>query len=137
MDSAIADYQKWKQQGESLRSQAKQAMESRFRELLSEAARLSQEYQADFGSVLKPPPPVTAFRFKAGPKGAAKRTAPSAKATPAAPQKVDPKIADLQKRLGQANKKLEVAKAAGKPTKNLEDKVYEVEDALKLALDNE
>ena len=34
----ISEYQKWKQQGESLRAQAKQAMEGRFRDLLTEAA---------------------------------------------------------------------------------------------------
>jgi hypothetical protein len=33
----------------------------------------------------------------------------------------------------QIQKKLEAAKGAGKPTKNLEDKLYEVEDELRLA----
>ena len=46
---AITEYQKWKQQGESLRMQAKQAMETRFRDLLVEAAQIAQEYHTDFG----------------------------------------------------------------------------------------
>jgi hypothetical protein len=144
MDNAISEYQKWKQQGESLRTQAKQAMESRFRDLLTEAARISQEYQADFGSALKPPPQITAFRFKApagkgplskGPLAKGKTApAPSAPVTKAiAPPVANPKTAALEKRLAQARTKLEVAKTAGKPTRNLEDKVYEIEDELRLA----
>ena len=66
MDSVISEYQKWKQHGESLRVQARQAMEVRFRDLLTEAMRIGQEYHADFGVALKPPPAITAFRFKAG-----------------------------------------------------------------------
>ena len=53
MTDVISQYQKWKEQGESLRGQAKQAMESRFRELLSEAVRIAEEYRADFGVPLK------------------------------------------------------------------------------------
>jgi hypothetical protein len=48
---------------------------------------IAEEYRADFGGALKPPPAVTAFRYK----------------------------------------------AAAAPTKNLEDKVYEIEDDLRLA----
>src|SRR5580658_10073852 len=121
----ISEYQKWKQQGESLRAQAKQAMETRFRELLLEAAGIAQEYQRDFGSSLKPPATITTFRFKT----AAGNKSKKAKAA-AAP---DPKIAGLEKRRVQIQKKLEAAKGAGKPTKNLEDKLYEVEDELRLA----
>lgn len=121
---AISEYQKWKQQGESLRAQAKQAMETRFRELLVEAAQIAQEYHRDFGSTLKPPPPITSFRFKAGQK--------SKKPAVKEPQP-NPKLAGLQKRRAQVQKSLEAAKTAGKPTRNLEDKLYEVEDALRLA----
>jgi len=122
----ISEYQKWKQQGESLRAHAKQAMETRFRELLSEAAGIAQEYHRDFGTSLKPPATITAFRYK---------TAASHKAVKKVVAKVtpDPKIVGLERRLAQIQKKLEEAKAAGKPTKNLEDKLYEVEDELRLA----
>jgi len=68
MSDVISEYQKWKQQGESLRGQAKQAMGSRFRELFSEAVRIAEEYRADFGVSLKPTEPVTAFRYKASAK---------------------------------------------------------------------
>jgi phage shock protein A len=137
MDHAISEYQKWKQQGASLRSQAKHAMETRFRDLLAEAAQIAQEYHADFGVNLKPPAQITAFRYNSAAKGAVKGAIKNAAAPKAAEpiKKVDPKVVELQKRLAQTNKKLEAVKAAGKDTKNLDDKIYEIEDAIRLATD--
>jgi hypothetical protein len=140
MADVITDYQKWKQQGENLKTQAKQAMESRYRELLTEAVAIAEEYRADFGAALKPPASVTAFRYKASAKAKAKKTAkPAASKAPEAPrvevkeQKPSPKIVGLQKRLATARKKLDDAKAAGTATRLFEDRVYEIEDALRLA----
>jgi len=140
MDNAISEYQKWKQQGESLRTQAKQAMEARFRDLLTEAARISQEYHADFGMALKPPAQITAFRFKTAAGKAQKNGSKPAKSStgkaleaPASKPSADPKIVALEKRLAQARAKLDTAKAAGKPTRNHEDKIYEIEDEIRLA----
>ena len=138
MPDVINEYQKWKQQGEDLRVQAKHAMETRFRDLLSEAVHIAEEYRTDFGAALKPPPAVTAFRYKASAKLKAKKAA--AKAKPAAPKpeppavKPNPKVAGLQKRLATAKKKLEDAKAGGATSRPYEDKVYEIEDELRLAL---
>jgi hypothetical protein len=132
MENVISEYQKWKQQGESLRTQAKQAMESRFRDLLTEAARVAQEYHSDFGATLKPPPSITAFRYK--PVGVKAKKSAKPGAAPAKTERVeDPKVAALEKKLAQARGKLETAKAAGKPTKNLEDRIYEIEDEIRLA----
>jgi len=142
MSDIIADYQKWKQQGEDLRSQAKQAMEARFLELLTEAVAIAEEYRTDFGVPLKPPPPMTSFRYKTAGHGKAKKSAkakpPAAKSAPPAPApaaevKPNPKAAALQKRLAAARKKLEDAKGAGTATRALEDRVYEIEDELRLA----
>jgi len=136
MSDVISEYQKWKQQGDDLRLKAKQAMESRFRELLSEAARIADEYRADFGAVLKPPSAVTAFRYKAHAKAKSKKASKpqqlAAKVETAA-EKPNPKIGRLQKRLATGKRKLEEAKAAGKPTRPLEDQIYEIEDELRLA----
>src|SRR5580698_11594519 len=96
MSNIISDYQKWKQQGEDLRVQAKQAMEGRFRELLVEAIQIAEEYRSDFGAPLKPPPGVTSFRYKTSgrpkPKKAPKPgpTAKSPSPPPAAPSKPNP-----------------------------------------------
>jgi hypothetical protein len=141
MNDVINEYQKWKQQGEDLRIQAKTAMETRFRDLLSEAVHIAEMYRADFGAALKPPAAVTAFRFKASAKPKGKKTAgkgkPVAAAVPAKPEppaaKPNPKVAGLQKRLATARKKLDDAKTAGTPTRVLEDKIYEIEDELRLA----
>jgi hypothetical protein len=137
MNNVISDYQKWKQQGKDLRVQAKEAMESRFHELLTEAVQIAEEYRLDFGGPLKPPPGVTAFRFKAHAKAKAKKAAqPKAAGKAAAreePKAQNPKVAGLQKKLAAAKKKLEDAKAAGTPTRVLEDKIYEIEDELRLA----
>ena len=144
MPDIINEYQKWKQQGEDLRVQAKHAMETRFRDLLTEAAHIADEYRADFGAVLKPPPAITAFRYKASAKPKVKKAAgkvkpaaaapAAAKAEPAPAAKVNPKVAGLQKRLATAKKKLEDARAGGATTRPYEDKVYEIEDELRLAL---
>jgi len=134
MADVISEYQRWKQQGENLRTQAKQAMESRFRELLSEAVAIAEEYRADFGAALKPPSAVTAFRYKASGKPRPKKTAKDVAPQPAAAA-ADPKNAKLQKRLEAARKKLAVAKAAGAPTRALEDRIYEIEDAIRLAIE--
>lgn len=135
MTDVITDYQKWKQQGEGLRVQARQAMEARFRTLLTEAAQLAEEYKADFGAQLKPPAQITAFRYKNGAKpkkAAAKPAKAAATPPPAAAAPPSPKVAALQKRIAAARKKLDDAKAAGAPTRPIEDKIYELEDELRL-----
>ena len=134
MENIITEYQKWKLQGESLRAQARQAMETRFRDLLLEAARIAQEYQADFGSSLKPPAGITTFRYKTVAKAKAKKPVKGKPPVPEAPPaKPDPKVAGIEKKLSTARKKLEAAKAAGTPTRNMEDRIYELEDDLRLA----
>jgi len=134
----ISEYQRWKQQGEDLRTQAKQAMEAKFRDLLAEAVRIAQDYRSDFGAPLKPSPTITAFRFKTGARPKAKKAVkqkpePVERKPEPPPAKPDRKVVGLQKRLATAKKKLEAAKASGTPARNLEDKVYEIEDELRLA----
>jgi len=139
MADIISDYQKWKQQGEDLKTKAKQAMESRFRELLTEAASIAEEYRADFGGPLQPPAAVAAFRFRASAKAKSKKAdklhgkAPEITHPESKDQKPDPKLTRLQRRLTTVKKKLEDAKAAGSPTRKLEDRIYEIEDELRLA----
>lgn len=139
MDNIISEYQKWKQQGQDLREQAKQAMESQFRDLLTRAIQIAEEYRTDFGAPLKPPPAITSFRYKSSakpkPKKAqnAKESSKGAGTPPSAVAKTNPKTVALQKKLVAAQHKLEQAKASGAPTKNLEDRIYEIEDAIRLS----
>src|SRR6516162_7353716 len=142
MSDVSTEYKKWKQQGEDLRVHAKQAMEARYHELLAEAVQIAKEYRADFGEPLKPPSPVTSFRYKGSAKSKAKKAAverPTAKNLREVPQpapsaaKPNAEIVGLQKRLAAEKKKLDNAKASGKPTKAVEDRIYEIEDELRLA----
>ena len=156
MSDVITEYKKWKQQGEDLRMHAKQAMETRYQELLAEAVQIAKEYLADFGEPLKPTSPITAFRYKGSAKSKAKKAAverPTAKNPREVPQpapsaaknlrqvpqptpsaaKPNAEIVGLQKRLATEKKKLDKAKASGKPTKAVEDRIYEIEDELRLA----
>ena len=142
MSDVITEYKKWKQQGEDLQVQAKQAMEARYHELLAEAVQIAKEYRADFGEPLKPPSPITSFRYKGSAKSKAKKAAverPTAKNLREVPQpapsaaKPNAEIVGLQKRLAAEKKKLDKAKGSGKPTKAVEDRIYEIEDELRLA----
>ena len=138
MDNVISEYQKWKDQGESLRAKAKLAMESRFRDILTEAVEIAQVYRQDFGAALKPPPVVTAFKYKASAKTKSKKPVKTVKVEKPAVAKpeikaADPRLAAMRKRLEQIGKKLDAARAAGQTTKNLEDKIYELEDTIRLA----
>lgn len=156
MSNPISEYQRWKQQGEDLRAKAKQAIETRYRELLLEAIQLAEEYKADFGKALKPPSAVTSFRYKAvgraaakkkpaakapgvssaAPKAAAPKRAaakPAAKAVAAAPAENNAgRVKALEKKLAAARQKLDAAQTGGAPTQNLEDRIYELEDDLRL-----
>jgi hypothetical protein len=142
MSDVITEYQKWKQHGEDLRVQAKQAMEARYHELLLEAVQLAEEYRADFGAPLKPRSPITAFRYKAAAKSKAKKPAVN-RSTDKNPREVpqpapsaakpNARMVGLQKRLAAAKNKLNDAKASGKPTQAFEDRIYEIEDELRLA----
>ena len=129
MSDPIAEYLQWKKQGGDLRAKAKQAIEARFRELLTEAVHLAEEYRADFGVVLAPPVAVTSFKFRAPAKKAVKKAVPTAEPVKAA----NPKVVALERQLAAARKKVDAAKAKGAGTKNLEDRVYELEDDLRLA----
>jgi len=142
MSDVITEYKKWKQQGEDLQVQAKQAMEARYHELLAEAVQIAKEYRADFGEPLKPPSPITSFRYKGSAKSKAKKAAverSTEKNLREVPQpaplaaKPNAEIVGLQKRLATEKKKLDKAKLSGKPTKAVEDRIYEIEDELRLA----
>jgi hypothetical protein len=101
---------------------------------------IAEEYRSDFGAPLKPPPAVTSFRYRASARAKAKKAnkqpiikAPEIPHPEPKDQKPDPKLAGLRKQLATAKKKLEDAKTAGSPSRKLEDRIYEIEDALRLA----
>jgi hypothetical protein len=113
--AAKADYLKF-------RNQAKRELIARFNELASELLRVQQELLEDFGEKITiPAKPKKARAAKSAPKAEEPR--------PPEP----PKVAAVQKKLALQKKKLEELRHGGKPTKSVEDRIYELEDELRLA----
>lgn len=114
--AAKADYLK-------LRNQAKRDLVARFHDLAGELLRVQQELVEDFGVKIAIP---------AKPKKV--RTGEAAvKKEPVVLPPPSPKVAVVQKNLAVQHKKLDQLRAVGKPTKSVEDRIYELEDELRLA----
>jgi hypothetical protein len=128
MSTTLEQYREAKQNWLKLRNQAKKELITRFHELSSEILQVQRELLEDFGEkVVIPTKPKKAVAKK--PSAAAPTAAPvQATLTP-----VSPAVAALQKKLDAQQKKLAEAKAAGKPTKAIEDRIYELEDDIRLA----
>jgi hypothetical protein len=123
MSSTLDQYREAKQSWMKLRNQAKKELITRFHEVAAELHQIQRELLEDFGEKVSLP---------TKPKKAAAKKATPAPAAPAAP-KVSPAVAALQKKLELQQKKLAEAKAANKPTKAIEDRIYEIEDDIRLA----
>lgn len=112
--AAKADYLK-------LRNQAKKELVARFNELANELLKIQQELLEDFGEKVSMP---------AKPKRIKTPTAAAA-GSPAAPD--SGRVTAVQKKIDAQKKKLADLQAGGKPTKAVEDRIYELEDELRLA----
>lgn len=123
MSSTLDQYREAKQSWMKLRNQAKKELVTRFHELAAELHQLQRELLEDFGEKVV----IPAKPKKAVPK---KSAAPNVVA-PAAPP--SPAVSSLQKKLDTQRKKLAEAKSAGKSTKVIEDRIYEIEDDIRLA----
>jgi hypothetical protein len=112
--AAKADYLK-------LRNEAKKELIARFNELANELLNIQQELRDDFGQ--KVTMPVKPKKTKTAAAPAAAASVPSNNG----------KVAAVQKKIDMQKKKLADLQAAGKPTKTVEDRIYELEDELRLA----
>lgn len=133
MPSTIEAYREAKTSYLKLRNEAKQELIARFNELANELLQLQRELLEDFGQ--KVTIPTKAKKPKAVKPAATKAAA--APVTPAAEPKVSAKSAGLRKQLDRQKKRLTELQAAGKPTKSVEDRIYEIEDELRLSLSGE
>lgn len=150
MDNVITDFRTAKQQYEGLKGKAKKVYQAEFSEALTEAARLFTEFKAEFGEALDLPSAVTKFTVNAEVKTRKPRTpknTPAAETTTAGAGTTGTtadqpetstaiggrKLAGLKKSFKSLTTKIATAKAEGKPTKNLEDELYQVTDELRLA----
>lgn len=127
MSTRIDEYREAKNTYFKLRNQAKKELIARFHELAQELLQLQRELLEDFGEKIAIPAKPKKARA-AAPAKAAALPAATASATPSSP-----KVSLIQKQLQQQKKKLADAQGAGKPTKALDDRIYELEDELRLA----
>jgi hypothetical protein len=126
MSNTIDQYREAKNNYLKLRNQAKKELVARFNELAAELLRIQRELLEDFGEKVAMP----AKGKKAKPvKTAAPQAKPVQHEEPAPPS---PKILVIQKQIEKLNKKLADTQAAGKPTKAIQDRIYELEDEIRL-----
>ncbi|MEP6534521.1 MAG: hypothetical protein ABJF23_04335 [Bryobacteraceae bacterium] len=126
MSTTIDQYREAKNNYLKLRNQAKKELIARFNEIATELLQLQRELLEDFGEKIALPTKSTKLK-SSKPKPAAVKT--EAAPAPSAPS---PKIALLEKQIEKLKKKLAETQAAGKPVKVMEDRIYELEDDLRL-----
>jgi hypothetical protein len=115
--AAKADYLK-------LRNQAKKELIARFNELANELLSIQRELVEDFGEKVTMP---------TKPKKRPATTASAAPVPAPTPTANGERVAAVQKKIDVQKKKLADLQTAGKPTKAVEDRIYELEDELRLA----
>ena len=125
MPNTIEQYREAKTSYLKLKNQAKKELIARFNELAGELLQVQRELLDDFGEKVALPAKPRKLR-------APRKAAEEPVSAPPKAAGVEKKIAALEKRLERGRQKLAEAKAAGKPTKALDDKVYEIEDELRL-----
>ncbi len=122
MSNTIEQYREAKATYQKLHNQAKRELIARFNQMAAEVLQIQRELKEDFGH--KVTIPTKAKGARAG------RTPAPKEPEPAAP---NPKVVALEKRLEAQKKKLEAAVAESKPEKAIKDRIYELEDELRLA----
>ena len=128
MSNTIDQYREAKSSYLRLRNQAKKELISRFNELAGELMQIQRELLEDFGEKIAIPAKFKKVRTAGISKLAAKISPPEE--DPAPPS---PKVLSIQKNIERQKKRVADAHAAGKPTKALEDRLYELDDELRLA----
>lgn len=126
--TTIDQYREAKNQYLKLKAQAKKELVARFNALAAELLQVQRELLEDFGERVNLPAKPSA---KKKPKAPAPAAAPAATAQPPRPADAA-KVASLTKQLDRQKKKLGDLKSAGKPTQAVEDRIYEIEDEIRL-----
>jgi hypothetical protein len=125
MSTTVDQYREAKNNYLKLKNQAKKELIARFNELAGELLQIQRELHEDFGEKIA----ISSKSKKAkNPKAAQAKVNPATEA-PAAPS---PKLVALKRQLESQKTKLAAAQAAGKPTKIIDDRIYELEDTIRL-----
>lgn len=127
MSNTLAQYREARQNWMKLRNQAKKELIARFHEVSAELLQIQRELLEDFGEKVTIPTKAK--------KGVAKKAAAAVAVVAAPVMKDSPEVAALKKKIEAQQKKLNEVRAAGKPTKAIEDRIYELEDDLRLIAD--
>ena len=121
MPNTIEQYREAKAAYQKLHGQAKKELVVRFNQLAAELLQIQKELKEDFGHKATIPTKAKSARMARTPSKALEPSPPN------------PKIAAVEKRLASQKKKLEQALATGKTDKPIKDRIYELEDELRLA----
>ena len=132
MSTTLDQYRDAKNSYLKLKNQAKKELLARFHELSNELVQVQRELLEDFGEKVAMPSGKGAKRAKP----TKKTSTPAEAAEPQAPKTPSPEVLALAKQIEKQKAKIEQAKAGGKTTKLLEDRLYELEDAHRLKLVN-
>ena len=145
MSSTIDQYRDAKQQYLKLRAEAKKDLLRRFQELANELLLIQRELIEDFDHKVAMPAkgkkPKKASAPAAPPTPAPKSSGAKASSAASAPKNaplfavkddLSAEEANILKHIDKNRKKLAEAQASGKPTKPIEDRIYELEDELRL-----
>lgn len=127
--TAIDQYRHAKSEYLRLRNQAKKELIARFHQAANELFQIQRELLEDFGEKIAIPTKAKKSRAAKSVKKPEPKTAPP----PAPSAASSPQVIALQQQLHRARKKLAETQAAGKQTKSAEDRIYELEDAIRLA----
>jgi hypothetical protein len=152
MSNTIDEYRDAKSHYLKLRNEAKKELLRRFQELANELLLIQRELTEDFGHKVAmpakgkkpkkaapappkaPPAPPVKAASAAKANGSKSSANSAAKSAPLFAVKDDLSAdeANILKHIDKNRKKLAEAQAAGKPTKPIEDRIYELEDELRL-----
>lgn len=125
MANTVGAYREAKTTYLRLRDQAKKDLLAQFHQLANQLFQIQRELRDDFGYKVSIP---------SKPKAIRRKKADAAPAKPAAPPPTpSPKVAAVEKKLALQRKKLEEASKLGKPVQSIKDRIYELEDELRLA----
>lgn len=124
MANTIDEYREAKATFLKLRDQAKKDLLAEFHQLAAQLLEVQRELREDFGHKIAIP---TKAKHKRPKKSSGKTAAP-------APKTIDNhKIAAIEKKIAAQKKKLDETSKAGRPVQGIKDKLYELEDELRLS----